>query len=198
MSHPRPVLGTSRTIVRLPTDQDIPEILTYYEDNRQHLEPHDPLWPPGFCTEEFWQRKILQCYDEFDRRIGVRFFIFDRGLPHLVLGTASLSQIFRGQFQACYLGYALDYRRQGQGLMREALQSAIAYMFDAQRLHRIMANYMPINERSGRLLRGLGFQVEGYARDYLYVGGAWRDHVLTALTNPDPDFSPAAPAAPRR
>ena len=61
-----------------------------------------------------------------------------------------------------------------------------------------MANYMPINERSGRLLRSLGFQVEGYARDYLYVGGAWRDHVLTALTNPNPDFSPAAPASPRR
>ena len=27
--------------------------------------------------------------------------------------------------------------------------------------------------------------VEGYARDYLYVNGAWRDHVLTSLTNHD-------------
>jgi len=23
--------------------------------------------------------------------------------------------------------------------------------------------------------------VEGYARDYLYIDGEWRDHVLTAL-----------------
>jgi hypothetical protein len=29
--------------------------------------------------------------------------------------------------------------------------------------------------------------VEGYARDYLIVAGAWRDHVLTSLTNPDGD-----------
>lgn len=47
-----------------------------------------------------------------------------------------------------------------------------------------MANYVPTNERSGRLLRRLGFTVEGYARDYLFIDGAWRDHVLTSLTNP--------------
>jgi ribosomal-protein-alanine N-acetyltransferase len=46
-----------------------------------------------------------------------------------------------------------------------------------------MANYVPTNERSGRLLRRLGFVVEGYARDYLFIGGRFQDHVLTALTN---------------
>jgi ribosomal-protein-alanine N-acetyltransferase len=70
--------------------------------------------------------------------------------------------------------------------MQEALTGAIAYVFDELRLHRIMANYMPINERSGRLLRRLGFVVEGYARDYLFIAGGWRDHVLTALVNPKP------------
>jgi ribosomal-protein-alanine N-acetyltransferase len=46
-----------------------------------------------------------------------------------------------------------------------------------------MANYIPTNERSGLLLKRLGFAVEGYARDYLLINGQWRDHVLTALTN---------------
>jgi ribosomal-protein-alanine N-acetyltransferase len=44
---------------------------------------------------------------------------------------------------------------------------------------------VPTNERSGRLLRRLGFVVEGYARDYLFIGGQFRDHVLTSLTHPD-------------
>ncbi|MNL86782.1 ribosomal-protein-S5-alanine N-acetyltransferase [compost metagenome] len=46
-----------------------------------------------------------------------------------------------------------------------------------------MANYIPENERSGALLKRLGFEVEGLARDYLKINGAWRDHVLTARIN---------------
>lgn len=69
--------------------------------------------------------------------------------------------------------------------MEEALRAAIRYAFADLRLHRVMANYMPANERSGRVLRRLGFTVEGYARDYLRIAGAWEDHVLTSFTNPD-------------
>lgn len=53
-----------------------------------------------------------------------------------------------------------------------------------QHIHRIMANYMPHNKRSGALLARLGFEKEGYAKDYLLIDGQWRDHVLTALTTP--------------
>lgn len=47
-------------------------------------------------------------------------------------------------------------------------------------LHRIMANYCPENVRSGKLLARLGFEQEGLARDYLYLNGRWRDHILTS------------------
>ena len=67
--------------------------------------------------------------------------------------------------------------------MYEAAKLAIHYALYELRLHRIMANYLPTNERSARLLRRLGFVVEGYARDYLYINGAWRDHILTSLTH---------------
>jgi ribosomal-protein-alanine N-acetyltransferase len=52
-----------------------------------------------------------------------------------------------------------------------------------------MANYRPENLRSARLLARLGFIQEGYARDYLFIDGAWRDHVLTARLNPAFDAS---------
>jgi ribosomal-protein-alanine N-acetyltransferase len=68
--------------------------------------------------------------------------------------------------------------------MHEALSAAIDHVFKALKLHRIMVNYMPANERSAALARKLGFVPEGIARDYLYIDGAWRDHVLTALVNP--------------
>ncbi len=82
------------------------------------------------------------------------------------------------------LGFGLDHRLEGQGFMHEALRAAIDHVFDALSIHRIQANHQPQNLRSAALLRRLGFVVEGYARDYLRLDGAWRDHVLCSLTNP--------------
>jgi len=101
-----------------------------------------------------------------------------------MIGACNFSGIIRGAFQACYLGYHIDEAHQGKGLMQEALEAAIAYMFDTQNLHRIMANYIPGNERSARLLERLGFEREGYAKAYLNIAGRWQDHVLTARVNP--------------
>ena len=56
-------------------------------------------------------------------------------------------------------------------------------MFEDQNLHRIMANSMPVNLRSKKLLARLGFQKEGYAPEYLLINGRWEDHILTALMN---------------
>jgi len=67
--------------------------------------------------------------------------------------------------------------------MTEALTAAIKYVFEELNLHRVMANYMPGNEKSAKLLHRLGFVVEGHAREYLRLAGEWQDHTLTALIN---------------
>ena len=38
-----------------------------------------------------------------------------------------------------------------------ALEASIAYVFDELGLHRVMANHLPTNERSARVLRAMGF-----------------------------------------
>ncbi|MGL5727678.1 MAG: GNAT family N-acetyltransferase, partial [Plesiomonas sp.] len=82
-----------------------------------------------------------------------------------------------------YLGYSLGKQFVGKGLMYEALKESNRYMLEKQHLHRIMANYMPHNQRSGNLLTRLGFEREGYAKEYLLINGMWQDHIMTALTN---------------
>jgi len=101
-----------------------------------------------------------------------------------LLGWANLSEIVRGVFQACYLGYSLAAAVQGRGYMTEALHEVIRFAFEDLGLHRIMANYMPRNARSAAVLQRIGFTIEGSARDYLYIAGRWEDHILTSLTNP--------------
>ncbi len=102
-----------------------------------------------------------------------------------MIGQINLTEIVRGAFQACYLGFSLAADRQGKGYVREAAKSIIAFAFDDLGLHRIMANHMPENVRSAATLAALGFQKEGFAQAYLCIAGTWRDHVLTALTKAD-------------
>lgn len=178
-----PILQTDRLLLRPAMPGEASSVLDYYTRNREHLRPWDPAHPPGFFTEGYWQERIEQNIDEFHLGISCRFFLFLHEDPGKVIGHVSFSQIFRGAFHACYLGYTIDKEYQGRSLMFEGLTEAIRYMFDKQQIHRIMANYLPHNRRSGGLLRRLGFSVEGYARDYLRINGKWEDHILTSLTN---------------
>jgi [ribosomal protein S5]-alanine N-acetyltransferase len=102
-----------------------------------------------------------------------------------VIGHLRLSQIARGPFHSAMLGYTIDAACEGRGLMSEALRAVIAEAFGPRlALHRIQANARIENRRSLALLERLGFVREGLARNYLYIDGAWRDHVMTALLNP--------------
>lgn len=187
MSADEPVLLTPRLELRLPGVDSATRVVRFYRENEAFLAPWSPPWPQGFFTEAYWRTRLKGARDELRAGTSLRLFLFPRGEPGgPVLGSVNFTQIFRGPFQAAYLGYSLAERCQGQGLMHEALARALEHVWKELRLHRVMANHLPTNERSARLLRRLGFVVEGYARDYLFVAGAWRDHVLTAITNPEP------------
>jgi ribosomal-protein-alanine N-acetyltransferase len=179
-----PLLRTERLEVRIATEEDVPGLLAFFKENREHMAPWEPPRPDDFLTEDFWRVQVGRHRRAFENGAAVMLFMFLRGDPHHIVGQISLTSIVRGPADMCVIGYAVAESAQGKGYMNEGLQAAIDYAFTDLNLHRIMANFMPHNVRSNAVLRRLGFQVEGYARDYLFVDGAWRDHVLTALTNP--------------
>lgn len=69
--------------------------------------------------------------------------------------------------------------------MRRALTAVTEWMFIDKHFHRIMAAYMPHNNKSGSVLTAVGFEHEGLAKDYLLINGQWQDHILTSLINPN-------------
>jgi ribosomal-protein-alanine N-acetyltransferase len=181
----RPTLKTGRTILRMPEPAEAEQVVKYYKKNRDRLVSAGPAWPPDYLTTAHWEAQLATNLQEFQNDVSLRLFLFDRNNPENVVGSANLSNVVRNAAQFCYMGYSIDGDCEGKGQMKESLQSVITYGFTAMNLHRIMANYQPENGRSGGLLRSLGFNVEGYARDYLYIDGKWRDHVLTSIINPN-------------
>lgn len=155
----------------------------YVRDNSDHLAPWSPPHPPGIGDAAYWTERLAIHRREAEEQRSLRFCLIERDSDRII-GVAAFTNIVRGPFQACNLGYAIDHRFEGRGLMTEALRAAIDHAFGALGLHRIMANHLPENERSARLLARLGFRREGLAERYLFIAGAWRDHVLNALVNP--------------
>ncbi len=178
-----PRLVTARLVLDVPEPEAAPRVAAYFVRNEEHLAPWEPPRAAGFTGEAFWRERLAKSRLDLLDGQALRFFVFK---GDEVVGSVNFTQIARGPFQACYLGYSIDRALEGQGYMSEALRAAIGHVFEQVRLHRIMANHLPENTRSGKLLGKLGFVVEGVARQYLFINGAWRDHVLTALTNPKP------------
>lgn len=183
-----PRVVTERLILTIPGSAAAERVLTYNKRNREHLARWDPPWTARNFDVDAISAALQRDVQLAAEGKAYRFLIFEGadGVAGSVAGRVTFNEIVRGAFQACYMGYSLALDRQGRGYMTEAARGAIAYMFETVRLHRIMANYIPENERSAAVLCRLGFIVEGTAQNYLYIAGAWRDHVLTSLTNPQP------------
>ncbi len=191
MQRPALELVTERLLIQVPAVSAAPRIAEYCRRNRDHLACWEPPRPDEYYTGRFWERQIAASRAEFEQGNSARTVLFrrdkgarDQGRSGEVIGVINLSQIVRGGFQAGIVGYSLDSTEQGKGLMCEGLLALIEYAFLDLGLHRVMANYRPENERSARVLERLGFEREGYAKEYLYIDGAWRDHVLTSLVRP--------------
>ncbi len=182
-----PELVTARLVLRQARPgMEAAHVRFLRRNHAGHLDRWSPPAAAGHFTEALWAERLAAAVDELGAGRSLRLVMQRRGDPEEadLIGTLNYTNFVRGAFQACQLGYQVDRDHEGQGLMCEALRCANAYVFTELRLHRIMANYRPENERSARVLERLGFVREGFARDYLFIDGAWRDHVLTALTHP--------------
>ncbi|WP_430388549.1 ribosomal protein S5-alanine N-acetyltransferase [Dyella sp. 20L07] len=170
---------TSRALVRLADASDAKRLLRYRVDNRDHLAPWEPRREASYFTLDHCIQTLAESREAVRLDRAYPFYAFDLAGNNIV-ASFTFANVVRGAFQACHLGYSVAAKWQGQGLMKEVLDTALSWAFHELDLHRVMANYMPRNERSGRLLQRLGFEQEGYAKRYLQIAGVWEDHVLTS------------------
>jgi [ribosomal protein S5]-alanine N-acetyltransferase len=170
-------------VATLAPDEAAGRVVAYLRRNWDRFAPVMPTPPEGYFASASWIRRLEQTRALFHAGSAMQLFLFEGDEHGPVVGDLAYTNIIRGAFEACYLGYKVDRDLEGHGLMSSALCTTNRYVFEELGLHRIMANHLPENTRSARLLRRLGFVVEGYARDYLRLDGRWRDHVLTSLTS---------------
>ncbi len=179
----RHFLETKRLWLVSLEETDAPMLLQYFLDNQDFLQAWEPAKEADFYTEGSMVNQIAADRKDILEGRGVRLWITLKDKPDQVIGSVALSNIVMGPFQSCFMGYRLDHRHVGQGLMTEALQKLVDFGFDRIGLHRIEANIMPVNKPSIRVVQRLGFEYEGTSRKYLKINGQWEDHMHMVLLN---------------
>lgn len=163
--------------------EDTNSVIKYFVENKEHLSPFEPNKPDKFYSYDFWVKRIVTSIKDFEKLRSLRLFIFEKAVPEEVIGMLSFEGICKEPFYSCEMGYSLAKAKQGKGYMKQAIELSIKYGFEELNLKRIRANYTQHNQKSGMLLKKLGFVVEGYARDYIHIQNKWEDLILTSIVN---------------
>ena len=199
-----PLLPTARLRLVAADEKLAAALADFHVRNQAHLAPWDPPAPADALTEAAQAQRLHESASAFAAGTAYRYLLQPIGDITRVIGTVQFSNIARGPYQSCSLGYALDQALEGQAFMTEALRSAIAEVFSPRvNLHRIQAAFRPENWRSAKVLKRLGFHEEDVCPDDLFIDGQWRVHQLVALLNKassrrrsgTPNAEPARPNA---
>ncbi len=181
-----PRFQTDRLVLRASDQALASAAADYYRRNREAHARWNPPQADSMFVQDGQRERLASSAAAVTAGTLIGWWLFAPDEPHHALGQIHLSQIARGPFCNAMLGYSIDAAHEGRGLMGEALAAVLADAFSARvGLHRVQANVRPENTRSLALLERLGFEREGLAREVLFIDGAWRDHVLTALRAPD-------------
>ncbi len=182
--NPEPLVRGDGLYLRPATPADYPSWSRLRQASRAFLEPWEPTWPEDDLTQAAFRRRLRRQDEDISRDEAYALLIFDQTSDQL-LGGITLGGVRRGVSQTGTLGYWIGAPHAGKGRMTRAVSAIVEFAFSKLRLHRVEAACIPDNAPSIAVLERNGFQREGYARGYLKIDGAWRDHILFALLESD-------------
>ncbi|MBV9196047.1 MAG: GNAT family N-acetyltransferase [Solirubrobacterales bacterium] len=163
------------TEIRPLTLEDAEPLADVVRANREFLAPWQPIQDPELLTIPGQRTAIEQLLDDQQRGLTVAHVILDE---HRIIGRVTLSNIVRGPFQSCNLGYWVGLADNGRGHASAAVAKIAKLAFSELGLHRIEAGTLLRNVASQRVLECNGFEWFGLARRYLQIAGRWQDHLL--------------------
>jgi len=179
-------LFTTKLLVAFQLDASFANAtLDYFTKNEEHFKKSMPQWEEDFLTFEYQLKLLMKQQKEIQAGRLFKFWLFEasENPSNEIIGDISLNNIVRGAFQSCHIGYKLNAKHVGKGLMQEALQACIDYAFNELKLHRLEVNIMPSNINSIALAERLMFKKEGFSPNYLKINGKWENHIRYAMLN---------------
>ena len=159
--------------------RDSREWRTVRARNAEWLRPWEATSPePALDAPPTYSAMVRRLRNEAREGRTMPFVIAFGGA---LVGQLTVGGISWGSLRSAHIGYWVDQRVAGRGIMPTAVAMATDHCFEVG-MHRMEINIRPENLASRRVVEKLGFRPEGLRPRYLHIDGDWRDHLSFALT----------------
>jgi [ribosomal protein S5]-alanine N-acetyltransferase len=172
-------LNHGRVGLRPIRQRDRDALVAVRSVNVEWLEPWEAT-PPRPTADRVGFRAMVRGLRAQARRGSALPFVVT--YDDRLVGQLTVGGITWGSMCSAYIGYWVDSRVAGRGVMPTAVALATDHSFGVLGLHRIEVNIRPENVASLRVVAKLGFRDEGVRERLLHIAGDWRDHRTFALT----------------
>jgi RimJ/RimL family protein N-acetyltransferase len=156
-------LETTRLYLRSYQTGDGPVFFAAGRANRAHLarfEARNVILIPGSVEEA--EQVITGMRREWETGAAYFWGVFSRETGGLV------GQVYVGKVDAGLpefaIGYFVDWRYEGQGIIHEASEAVLGWIFDSLDAHRVRLECSDANPRSLHVAERLGFRKEAHFR----------------------------------
>lgn len=170
------IYTTDRLDLRVLDETYSKDILEYNLKNKDFWKNWETKREDKYYTIDYQRSFIMKEKEKILNKQILRLYIFEKNCDKIV-GSILVSNIIKGSFLSCYLGYKLDKDYIKKGYMYEALVETIKIIFNDYEIHRIEANILPNNISSINLIKKLGFKELCIEPSFLKINGEWRDHI---------------------
>lgn len=170
---PTPTLHTARLLLRPFADGDAEDLYALHSDASVLRYWDSPPWTDPARAERFLAvTRVMELEGTGARLVLERDGVF--------LGWCGLSRV-NHEYRSAALGYCLRQDAWGHGYATEAASTLLTWAFATLDLNRVQAEADTRNEASGRVLRKLGFVLEGTLREDCVVDGDVSDSWVFGL-----------------
>ena len=170
-----PVIQGKLVTLRPPKADDVPEMMTWFEDLEvtRYLSVRNP---PSIEAEKEWLDKTARDPN------SVVWAIEHEGRAVGTTGIHEINWKYGWGTTGTVIGDKKVWRK---GLAREVMQMRARYAFTELPLRKLKSMYYEGNDASGRAQAAAGYQVIGRRREEVFIGGKWLDAIETEVLRED-------------
>ena len=159
---------------------DASELFALVDRNRAYLRKWLPWLDLNTSigdSSDFINRSIQQ----WDERSALVTVIRYEGTMCGVMGF----NVIDNQNRVCEIGYWLDAKRQGKGIVTQSVSAFCTFAFDELKMNKVCIPVAVENSSSRAIPERLGFLSEGTAREAEWLYDHFVDHELYAMLHSD-------------